>query len=145
MGIRKDSLVPGAAAQIALIGLLTIVMIAAPIGAIARVRRRGDRSRWSCRDFAAIACAINVAALLTLVYYLWRTDVFQWYYGLPRPVVVMTYLPWAGAAITMIAMILTIRQITRPSWSWPSKCTHLLTLIALLIFPIFCWYWNLLA
>jgi hypothetical protein len=125
-------------AQIALIAALVIVFIFAVFGRVVG-------SRHSPRDCAAFACAVNLSALLILAWYLFRTDVFQWYYGLPRLIVAMRYLPWIGLAMTTASLVHTLREIRSNAWRWIAKSLHIIVLGALLLFPIFCWYWNLLA
>ena len=133
-------------AQMALIALLALTFMLAAVARIttALVRRCANAPNRA-RTFAAAACAIDLVFLIGLIYALLGTDAFLWYYGLPKFVVALTYLPWLGMAMTLIAIIFTIREITARNWRLPGKCAHGIILVALLIFPAFCWYWNLLA
>ncbi len=133
-------------AQMALIALLALTFMLAAVARITTALVRGcANGPYRARTFAAGACAIDLVFLLGLSYALWGTDAFLWYYGLPKLVVALTYLPWLGMAMTLIAIIFTIREISARDWRLPWKCAHGIVLVALLIFPAFCWYWNLLA
>jgi CubicO group peptidase (beta-lactamase class C family) len=136
----------GRRAQTALIILLTTTFILSILGrSITRLRFRVCPSPKACRDFAAIACAINLLFLIGLSYSIWGQDILQWYCGLPTLVMVLRWVPWIGLLATLAAAGFTMNAIRSASWKTTGKIAHLLTLTALAVFPVFCWYWNLLA
>ncbi len=144
----------GRRAQTALIILLTAIFVLSVVGrSITRLtstssvesRHRMSSAPKFCRDLAAIACAINLIFLVGLSYSIWGQDILQWYCGLPTMVVVLRWVPWLGLLATLLSIGLTVHAIPAADWKTLAKIAHLLTLGALAIFPIFCWYWNILA
>jgi CubicO group peptidase (beta-lactamase class C family) len=134
-------------------GLLAVFLLTAITLPIARSRRRrrqphpqlgAPRCPDLCRDLAAIACAGNVIFLSGMIYSLLSADVFTWFHGLPHLVTVLLYLPWIDIALFVAALICTLCSL-RKSWTLLSASAHLIALAGLLIFPLFCWYWNLLV
>jgi CubicO group peptidase (beta-lactamase class C family) len=96
--------------------------------------------------FLALAVSFFYLTFLTgMGWFVFKTDFWEFFYGLPLRVKFLLYLPPIAAGLTVALIITTVLAWKTKNWSALSRFHHLLISLAALMFIPFLNYWNLLG
>lgn len=104
---------------------------------------RSDAER-QLRQLLWATAVVQVFFALSLAFALWYDDPYEWYYGVPLPVIVLLCLPILAAGLTCLAGAKWGRLLWRERKYW-RRLEELLVLGCLTLFALATWYWNLMG
>lgn len=103
------------------------------------------RYRRLARQLAVGGAGVNLLFIASFFGTVALGDLWNWFYGLPIPVRLTLALPVISAAMTIAAVVISGISLLRERWPIGAVVRHLAVLSAMVLFGLFCAYWNLLA
>ncbi|MCU0535168.1 MAG: beta-lactamase family protein [Hydrococcus sp. Prado102] len=141
-----------AAFQFKLAGICVLIFVSACLAGLIRwvVNRFGQppqlaKTVWLARFLAFLVSFLYLAFLSGMGWFVFKTDFWEFFYGLPVLVKFLLYLTPIASGLTVALIITTALAWRTKNWSVLSRLHHLLVALAALIFIPFLNYWNLLG
>lgn len=130
-----------------MMGIFGLTCLAAVVR-FARNRRRGDdrpaRQR-SVQRMTVLGAAVNLAFVATFVGTVAMGDVWGWFHGLPLSARLALVLPQLSVLITAVTLVAWVISLVRDKWRLVPALSQAVVMSAMVLFLLFCVYWNLLA
>ncbi|NER29223.1 MAG: beta-lactamase family protein [Symploca sp. SIO1C4] len=94
---------------------------------------------------AVLVSSLNLVFMIGMGLVVFRTDFWEFFYGLPKVAIALLYIPLLSVSLTVGLLILVVLVWKNQSWSWLGRLYYCLITLAALVFIPLLDYWNLLG